>query len=73
MKRFNDGNWSLPLAIQEIEGNVGWQLNVSRSKTFYVLKNEQAIKNFQQKQNAKLGGKGFAAIGNLGMIFIFIH
>ena len=67
IRRLNDGNWSLPLAIQEIEGSVGWQLNVSRTKTFYVLKNDMAVKNFQQKENVKLGGKGFAAIGNLGI------
>ena len=67
MKRIGDGNWSLPLAIQEIEGSIGWQLSVSRTKSFYVLKNEMAVKNFQQKENVKLGGKGFAAIDNKGI------
>ena len=65
MKRISNNNWSFPLAIQEIETNVGWQLNISRSKIFYILNNKESINNFKIMENFKLGGKGFVSLPNI--------
>ena len=67
MKRLSNGVWSLPFAIEEIEASVGWQLGVSRSKTFYCLKSDQEFENFINRKNVKIGGKGYAAIGSYGL------
>ena len=64
MKRFENGKWSLPFAIQEFEGSAGLQLKATIDNIWYVIKNEDEMKAFTDGKNIKLGAGAQAALVN---------
>ena len=67
MKRFDNGEWSLPFAIQEFEGSAGLQLKATIDNMWYVIKNKEEMKAFTDGNNVKLGAGAQLALGNAGL------
>lgn len=67
MKRFDNGQWSLPFAIQEFEGSAGFQFKATIDAMWYVIKTENEMKSFTDANNIKLGAGAQLALGNAGL------